>query len=194
MTRMRLAERRQKLLAAALVVIERRGLDSATTRAIASEAGMPLASFHYAFESHRALLEEAMVSFGEAERERLLAVRLPQASPEEVLLAFLEQHLDGVVAHRDAQLGLLELTNQALRTPQLRELPAAWRRARVNLLAGKIRGSLDYDPSEATPEASDLAEAALTLADGATRRYLETGDEAGTRRAMRVWVRQMQLA
>ena len=40
MTRMTLAERRQKLIAAALAVVARNGVAAATTRAIAAEAGV----------------------------------------------------------------------------------------------------------------------------------------------------------
>ena len=42
--------RRRELIAAALRVVASRGLHEASTRAIVAEAGMSLASFHYAFE------------------------------------------------------------------------------------------------------------------------------------------------
>ena len=51
MTRIPAAERRAALIDAALRVVSRNGLAQATTRAIVAEAGMSLASFHYAFES-----------------------------------------------------------------------------------------------------------------------------------------------
>ena len=51
-------ERRASLARAARTVIARDGLAAATTRAIVAEAGMPLASFHYAVASRDELLRE----------------------------------------------------------------------------------------------------------------------------------------
>lgn len=50
----------QRILVAAITVIERDGLSAATTRAIAEEAGANIASINYHFRSKTALLEEAM--------------------------------------------------------------------------------------------------------------------------------------
>ncbi|MEL4357805.1 MULTISPECIES: TetR/AcrR family transcriptional regulator [unclassified Luteococcus] len=185
MTRMSLAERRQKLITAALTVIEEQGLASATTRAIAAQAGMPLASFHYAFESHQALLREAMGALDEAELARLEALEVRGDSTHEVLLGLLDQHLHDVVAQRGTQLSLWELADQALRTPGLEDVPAGWRAKRVALLATKLADQ---------PDPEGLAEALLMLADGVTMRYLMTADELGTRQSMAVWLRQAVAA
>ncbi len=50
--------RRAALVEAALRVMARDGLAAGTTRAIVAEAGMSLASFHYAFASRDELLRE----------------------------------------------------------------------------------------------------------------------------------------
>src|SRR5699024_6117672 len=55
--RIPVAERRGALLTAAFTVIASRGLAAASTRAIVAEAGMSLASFHYAFDSREELLQ-----------------------------------------------------------------------------------------------------------------------------------------
>ena len=55
MPRLAVAERREALIEAALRVTEREGLAGGTTRAIVAEAGMSLASFHYAFSSREEL-------------------------------------------------------------------------------------------------------------------------------------------
>ena len=60
MTRIPAAERRAALAAAARTVIARDGLAAATTRAIVAEAGMPLASFHYAVASRDELLRDVV--------------------------------------------------------------------------------------------------------------------------------------
>ena len=60
MARMPATERRVALGHAALVVIARDGIHAATTRAIVAEAGMPLASFHYAVASREELLRDVV--------------------------------------------------------------------------------------------------------------------------------------
>lgn len=50
------SRRRDLLLEAGARVVARSGVAAATTRAIVAEAGMPLASFHYAFASHEEFL------------------------------------------------------------------------------------------------------------------------------------------
>jgi AcrR family transcriptional regulator len=49
------AERRQELIDAAVTVIAERGVDGATTRRIAEQAGAPLATLHYCFSSKELL-------------------------------------------------------------------------------------------------------------------------------------------
>jgi AcrR family transcriptional regulator len=56
MARMSVEERREALIEAAYRVIADHGVEGATTRRVCAQAKMPLASFHYAFESRMALL------------------------------------------------------------------------------------------------------------------------------------------
>jgi len=58
MTRVSAQDRRRQLVAAAFRVIGRDGFAKATTRAICTEAGAPLAAFHYCFASKQELLTE----------------------------------------------------------------------------------------------------------------------------------------
>src|SRR5215469_1182658 len=52
-------DRREELTEAAVRVLVRDGVTGATTRAIAAEAGVALATLHYCFSSREELLEEA---------------------------------------------------------------------------------------------------------------------------------------
>ncbi|GAB10388.1 putative TetR family transcriptional regulator [Gordonia araii NBRC 100433] len=56
MARMTVDQRREALITAAHRVIGDHGVEGATTRRVCAQAQMPLASFHYAFESRTALL------------------------------------------------------------------------------------------------------------------------------------------
>ena len=60
MPRIPAAERRVALIEAGLRVVAREGLAAASTRAIVAEAGMSLASFHYAFESRDAFVDRSV--------------------------------------------------------------------------------------------------------------------------------------
>ncbi|MDN5821519.1 MAG: TetR family transcriptional regulator, partial [Brachybacterium sp.] len=57
MARTPVEERRRALIVAAFRVVASQGLSAASTRAIVAEAGMSLASFHYAFESRDELID-----------------------------------------------------------------------------------------------------------------------------------------
>ena len=89
MTRIPATERRAALADAALIVIARDGVAAATTRAIVAEAGMPLASFHYAVASRDELLRDVvdLVVAGEGDAAATFLARAhrrrakPSASP-----------------------------------------------------------------------------------------------------------------
>jgi AcrR family transcriptional regulator len=59
MTYMSQVDRRRQLIEAAIRVLQRDGIDQVTTRAIATEAGAPLASIHYTFGSKDEIVRAA---------------------------------------------------------------------------------------------------------------------------------------
>lgn len=177
MTRMSLAERRHKLIEAALRVIGEHGVAAATTRAIAAEAGMPLASFHYAFESHQNLMGEAM---GAVMGDELAVQRAWQprgASAEELFTSVLKAHLDDLVARPAVHRTVMELTDYALRTEALAQVPIEWRSQRVEQLATQLDKQARAAGVRLPSPAEHLAQCLLVLADGLTRTYLVTRDE-----------------
>ena len=95
MTRIPASERRAALIDAALRVVSRNGLAQATTRAIVAEAGMSLASFHYAFESRDELVDELITTVIGREQQAVLpdpihgadAARDPRGGPAALLRA-----------------------------------------------------------------------------------------------------------
>jgi DNA-binding transcriptional regulator YbjK len=76
-TRISATQRRAALVQAALRVVAARGVQAATTRAIVAEAGMSLASFHYAFESRDELMSELVTSVVAGEERALGPVLSP---------------------------------------------------------------------------------------------------------------------
>ncbi|GAC68262.1 TetR/AcrR family transcriptional regulator [Gordonia soli] len=72
-------QRRSALVEAAYRVIADHGVEGATTRRICAHAGMPLASFHYAFESRTALLCAVMDTAVPSDIARMLEAIVPSA-------------------------------------------------------------------------------------------------------------------
>jgi TetR/AcrR family transcriptional regulator, regulator of biofilm formation and stress response len=173
-------ERRAALVEAALRVMVRDGLAAGTTRAIAAEAGMPLASFHYAFASRDELLRELVHRVVGAE---LSAAEAPMDAPD--LAGCLRQAAAGYLDHLEREPGheqlMLELTLHAVRDPALgsvaRQQYRAYTAGATRLLerAAEVTGSCWQRP---VPE---LARLLVTLVDGATTTWLVDRDTAATR-------------
>lgn len=115
------ARRRKALIAAAIRVIAAEGMAGATTRAVAAEAGMSLASLHYVFGSRDALLEAVIEQVVDAEARAaadVLAVFDAHGASiglDALLATGLDRFVDGLVASPDDELALAELTIHARR-------------------------------------------------------------------------------
>ena len=123
MARMSATDRRLALLEAAFRVIAAEGVSGATTRAIVAEAGMSLASFHYAFTSRDEMMHELIAHVIEnqavAAFESLRFGNDLRAAIRDGLQAFFEV----VVADPAREQTMFELMQYALRTPELAGLP-----------------------------------------------------------------------
>jgi AcrR family transcriptional regulator len=176
------AARREALIEAALRVMARDGLTAGTTRAIVAEAGMSLASFHYAFTSREELLRELV----QRVVGRELAAAMSGWNPEDGLAACLRVAADGYLEHLEREPGqeqlMFELMLLAVRRPDLRPIArdqyAAYLAAATELLeqAAAATGASWRRP---LPE---LARLLITLVDGATTTWLVDRDTAATRR------------
>ena len=188
MARLSVEERRAALVDAALRVMVRGGLAAGTTRAVVAEAGMSLASFHYAFTSRDELLRELVR--GVVGREFTAATEGMPA--DEGLAGCLRHAAGGYLEHLEREPGheqlMLELTLHALRNPVLgpvaREQYRAYTEAATRVLeqAAELTGEQWARP---VPELSRLL---ITLVDGATTTWLVDRDTAATRAALDVAV------
>ena len=158
-----MSDRRAVILEATLRVIARRGADGATHRAVAAEAGVPLASTTYHFASKDALVHEALEL---AIDRSIAAVRRESAAPgpaDAEQLASRLLSLAGAICDDDqAPLAAqYELVLEAGRRPELRPLAERWNRA---YLAGieSLAGSAGLpEPGQAAEILSNLIEGAL---------------------------------
>ncbi|WP_034509743.1 TetR/AcrR family transcriptional regulator [Blastococcus sp. URHD0036] len=184
MPRLPVTDRREALVEAALRVMARDGLAAGTTRAVVAEAGMSLASFHYAFASRDELLAELVRRVVGRE----LAAATAVLDPADGLAGCLRAAAGGYLAHLEDDPGAeqlrLELTLHAVRDPALhavaREQYRAYTDAAATLLdqAAALTGSTWGRP---VPE---LARLLVTLVDGATTTWLVDRDTAATRAAL----------
>ena len=124
MSRIPATERRAALAHAAMAVIARDGVAAATTRAIVAEAGMPLASFHYAVGSRDELLSDVieLVVAGEG-TATLGSLEIDAPDLRSAVRATFGAYLDLVRTDPAREQAMFELTQHALRTPALADLP-----------------------------------------------------------------------
>ena len=178
------AERRELLAAAALRVIGNHGLSQATTRAIVAEAGMSLASFHYAYRSRDELLTEVMQRVVDGEMSAASLSLKPGSDIRNSVLDGMHAFFDYVRADPAHERALQELLQHALVTPGLHHLARAqyesYLRAATELLgsAALAAGVTWRDPL------ADAARFVVTMTDGITLAWLADGDTAAARRTI----------
>src|SRR6187549_2246412 len=104
MNRLPVAETREQLIEAALAVASRDGIDAATVRAVAAEAGVSLGVVHYCFQDKDELLRAMAHAITAANLERSLGELPTGASVEQVIDGTIDAHWDGIRDSRGAQL------------------------------------------------------------------------------------------
>lgn len=119
MTRIPADQRRRELVDAGLRVMARDGIAATTTRAVVAEAGMPLGAFHYCFRSKQELLREMTAAAVEQEALAAAAVLQPGNDVHTTIRDGLRMWWALVTQNPGQQQGLYELTQYALRTPEL---------------------------------------------------------------------------
>jgi TetR/AcrR family transcriptional regulator, regulator of biofilm formation and stress response len=140
--------RREQILDATLRVIGRSGRESVTHRAVAEEAGVPLGSTTYYFDSRDDLLRQALehVAAHEVERyghlgEELRAVKTPRELADRLI-----SELVAAAEDRIAYIAEYELWLEAGRRPELREAAQGWCDAEQRSVAGALEALGSSDP------------------------------------------------
>ena len=122
MNRLPVAERREQLIEAALNVASREGIDGATVRAVAAEAGVSLGVVHYCFRDKDELLRAMAHTITQRNLARGMA-EMPQEAPaRDLVIGVLEGLWSNIRATRGPQLLTYELTTTSLRHPELRQV------------------------------------------------------------------------
>ena len=179
MTRIPVEERREALIDAAFRVIGEQGLSRASTRAIVAEAGMSLASFHYAFESRDQLLELLITEVLASEQRAILPADLKGKSLTELLTEGLQGYLDHLRADPGREQAMLELTQYALRST----LPLAEGQhvQYTRFALESLELAAHQTDSEWTVPTPVVARLLVALTDGFTISWLIDRDDAHAR-------------
>jgi TetR/AcrR family transcriptional regulator, regulator of biofilm formation and stress response len=194
--RIAVEDRRRSLVDAAVRVIARDGVAATTTRAVVAEAGMSLASLHYAFPSREHLLEAVIAQVTAEEHRAAEAGLLPLDGADApdlvtVITAGLDRYIDLLEADPAREQALLDLALYALRTPGQRAARVAqydvYREAAVAslLTAARATGTRWTVPL-------DVAGRALVMVtDGLTTAWLADRDTAAARTTARFAARAL---
>lgn len=183
-TQSRGARRRRALLDATLRVVARDGAAGASHRAVAAEAGVPLGSTTYYFQSREQMLLAGLRHAADTEvariDERVRELEAADLNRDGWRRAAVDWALQEV---SDARAHLLiarhQLRLEALRDPDLRAVYGTWTGASLALVETFLRRAGSSDPG---PDAAVLVAAidgvtlnAVVLLDGARRRALVRG-------------------
>jgi DNA-binding transcriptional regulator YbjK len=170
------AARREALLEAVLRIVAEVGVDAVTHRRVAEEAGLPLASTTYWFDSKEHLLTAALELAAERDTARLLQyaaeVMRRAGSADEVLeatvLAISAPLDDGRQTSRGSLLATYALLLEAARRPALREVAVRWTEVYLLTLGQLLELGGSHCPRQD-------AELLLAAADGLLIEQLSTG-------------------
>ncbi|GAA1820454.1 TetR/AcrR family transcriptional regulator [Agromyces neolithicus] len=181
MTRIPAAERRAALIDAALRVVSRNGLAQATTRAIVAEAGMSLASFHYAFDSRDELIDELITTVVSREQQAVLPDLIPGQTLHEILEAGLLRYFEHLRADPEHEQAMLELTQYALRSPDRHPLAAAQYARYTALAAHALELAAKHTGARWRSPVDRVARVLVAFTDGLTLTWLVDRDDDAAR-------------
>ncbi|MBD3780628.1 TetR family transcriptional regulator [Cellulomonas sp. ES6] len=183
---MAVGDRRRALVDATVRVIARDGVAGATTRAVVAEAGMSLASLHYAFPSRDHLLEAVVADVTAQERRTAEAGLLPlddddaagtgAGTLEEVVRDGLERYVGLLVADPDRERALLELALYAMRAPGQRAALVAQYDVYRTAARASLTAAARATGSRWTVPLDDAARALVMVTDGITTAWLADHD------------------
>ena len=158
-----MSDRRRRIVEAALRVIARDGVNAATHRAVAAEAGVPLASTTYHFASKSEIVTEAL----ELAIDRSIAAVARNTAPPypttpDALVDRLVDLVEALCGDDQAPLAAqYELLIEAGRSRELQRVAERWGGAYLGGLGAIVAAAGIREPGEATAIVSDLIEGAL---------------------------------
>ncbi|MFJ6522495.1 TetR/AcrR family transcriptional regulator [Streptomyces filamentosus] len=191
MPRLSAGERREQLAEAAIRVMIRDGVAETTTRAVVTEAGVPLGAFHYCFRSKEELFQTVI--------ERIMERNLPPAglahpegaTPHEKVRALLRSYWDQVRARPAEHLVTYEVTQYALRRPGLADLARRQYRHYQDVYRAHLESMAGAAGLVWTVDLAVLARYGLGVLDGLTLTWLIDRDDVRALAALDEYARYL---
>ncbi|MEU6998793.1 TetR family transcriptional regulator [Nonomuraea sp. NPDC046570] len=166
------AERHARIVEAATRVIARDGLAAATTRRIATEAGVNLAALHYSFSGK----DEIYAAVDESLRALIIGSPPEPATArtcQEVVHSLISRFQNLLRTDRQIAIAQYELLLWALRTSHKVELAAKSYQAFISMFARELEGAVDIGDRDAAL----LARYAVGTIDGIYMQNLAAGTD-----------------
>jgi AcrR family transcriptional regulator len=184
-------DRRDRLVEAAIRVMTRDGVARATTRAIASEAGMPLGVFHYAFHSKQELVTRVTETIAQQSKADIDAAIFSSGTQDlyQLILAGLTAYFDHVVAHPHEHLVTYELTTAALREPELEDVARRQYDYYLKENEQLLLAAAELFGFEFTEPVAVVTRYTLSVVDGLALNWLARGNEEEAREVLRLTAR-----
>ncbi|MDC7121449.1 TetR family transcriptional regulator [Cellulomonas fimi] len=184
MNRLPVAERREQLIEAALTVASRDGIDAATVRAIAAEAGVSLGVVHYCFQDKDELLRSMAHAITAQNLARSLDDLPEGAEVGTIVGAVLDALWDTIASARGPQLLSYELTTSSLRHAELNQVAieqyrGQWSAAEQVLELVEKAAHVGW-----TVPRAHVARAVVAVVDGYSLAWLVDGDSEAARRGL----------
>lgn len=171
LTRTSAEARREEFVAAAITVMARDGLDRATTRRIAEEAGAPQGIFHYAFRDKSELLAAVTGAVTEQVEQVLREAVDPRKGLAAAISDAVQVFWQHVLADDGLQLMQYELTIYCRRTPGLEWL-ADWQYARYIAAVTEVLGAAaEHDTAPSAISLDQLVRFLVAAVDGLVLQY-----------------------
>ena len=171
-SRPRGAARREALLEAVLRIVAEVGPDAVTHRRVAEEAGLPLASTTYWFDSKEHLLTAALELAAERDTARLLAygaeMEQSDLDPLDAIVTAIGECDDKSQPNRGSLIATFALLLEAARRPALQQISQRWSEAYLLTLSRLLERA-----GSASPRAD--AELLIGATDGLLLEQLASG-------------------
>lgn len=184
MQRIAVEDRRSALLGAALRLIGREGIGAASTRAVAAEAGMPTASFHYVFASYDAMVEQLVTEVLAAQTASVVEAVGAATTLRAFVAGALAGWLDRAAADPDSEIALHEIVGWSRSSPERHHLAVMVYEAYTASIASFVEAAEQRFDARWTVPAADVARFVLVLTDGVAARWLVDRDDDAARTAL----------
>jgi AcrR family transcriptional regulator len=193
MNRLPMAERREQLVEAAIAVASRDGIDAATVRAVAAEAGVSLGVFHYCFQGKDELLEAMAHQITRQNLTQSLLEMPAHGDPATIVPHALDLLWSGISATRGSQLLSYELTTYSMRHPEVRQVSVnqyvvSHEAARQFLAAMAKAARIEW-----TLPLETMSRLVVMMTDGVVLAWLADGDDDAARATLGVFAEFLAL-